>query len=125
MTPLCDATVPILPGVVPYRSMVPKLPAQISDEAELDRFMTDPSPNLIDEIASLSGTLVILGIGGKMGYTLGAQAVRAAEAAGVKLKVIGVSRFTDRGQRKKIENAGIETHACDLLDREAVDKLPE
>ena len=71
------------------------------------------------------GTLVILGIGGKMGYTLGVQAVRAAEAAGVKLKVIGVSRFTDSKQRERIEAAGIETQVCDLLDRDAVDKLPD
>ena len=105
--------------------MVQELPAHISDETELDRFMTIPSPNLVEDMASFDGTLVILGIGGKMGFTLGVQAVRAAEAAGEKLKVIGVSRFTDKQQREKIEKAGIQTVVCDLLDRDAVDKLPD
>src|SRR5262249_4739581 len=47
------------------------------------------------------------------------------EAAGVKRRVLGVSRFSDANQRQRLEAHGIETISCDLLDAEQLARLPE
>ena len=72
----------------------------------------------------LEGDLIILGIAGKMGVTLGMLAARAIAAAGAHKRVIGVARFTDETARATLEAHGVETLRCDLLDREAVAMLP-
>ncbi len=68
---------------------------------------------------------MILGIAGKWGSTMGRQAVNAIRAAGVSKKVIGVSRFSKKEEREKLEGWGIETIACDLLEQDAVKSLPQ
>ena len=93
-------------------------------ELELEAFMSTPSEQLVNFMRDLDGDITILGVAGKVGVTLGKMAVRAVKAAGVGKKVIGVSRFSDAENRRKLEEAGIETIACDLLDRDSVDKLP-
>jgi hypothetical protein len=100
-------------------------PALIDTEEELEDAMTVPPPALVEMMKRLAGDIVILGIGGKMGITLGREAVRACAEAGVSKQVIGVSRFSDAAAREKVEAAGLQTIACDLLDREAVAKLPQ
>lgn len=40
-------------------------------------------------------------------------------------RVIGVSRFSDMGLREKLNEAGIETVSCDLMDEDAVKNLPD
>jgi hypothetical protein len=100
-------------------------PEEFETEESLDDFMTEPSDALVASFAGLSGTMIILGIGGKMGHTLGRQAVRAASKAGATVRVLGVSRFSDPELRSRIEAGGIETVSCDLLDRTAVSKLPD
>ena len=87
--------------------------------------MSEPSEHLVDAMKRISGDIVILGIGGKMGYTLGRQAKRAADAAGIDKRIIGVSRFSDASIKDKIESCGIETIQCDLLDIDAVKDLPD
>jgi nucleoside-diphosphate-sugar epimerase len=64
---------------------------------------------------------VILGVAGKMGPTLARMAKRAAPTR----RVIGVARFSDPASREALERAGVETIACDLLDRAAVQTLPQ
>jgi nucleoside-diphosphate-sugar epimerase len=100
------------------------LPAVISNEDELDEVMSRPPESLVQLFKKLDGDIAILGIGGKMGTTLGMQAVRACQAAGVKKKVLGVSRFSDAAARAKLDKLGIQTVPCDLLERDAVSKLP-
>ena len=100
------------------------LPELISTEDELDDVMAQPPEALVQLMKSLEGDIAILGIGGKMGTTLGLEAVRAVQQAGVKKRVIGVSRFSDAGGREKLEKLGIQTVPCDLLERDAVAKLP-
>src|SRR5262249_56878572 len=39
-------------------------------------------------------------------------------------RVIGVARFSEVGLRQRLETCGVETIACDLLDRAAVAALP-
>lgn len=101
------------------------LPASFTDEAALEAFMARPSPRLIAELGALEGDLVILGIAGKMGVTLGMLAVNALRAAGSRRRVIGVSRFSDVAARCRLEEAGVTTLAADLLDDNAVRDLPD
>lgn len=73
----------------------------------------------------LEGDIIILGIGGKMGVTLGMQALRASQLAGSDRQIFGVSRFSNQQARSQLDAAGIETIACDLLDPDAVERLPD
>jgi nucleoside-diphosphate-sugar epimerase len=105
--------------------MTLSLPELIETEAQLEQLLTTPSPALVEFIKTVHGPLLVLGAGGKMGPTLAVLARRAAEAAGQKLDVIAVSRFTDAQSRKSLEASGVQTFACDLLDTRAVAGLPE
>jgi nucleoside-diphosphate-sugar epimerase len=100
-------------------------PEFIEDEATLDEIMTRPTEPVVELMRDLEGDILILGINGKMGLSLGRLAVRAIEEAGVDKKVIGVSRFTDPAGREKLEDWGIETLKCDLLDIDSVAGLPQ
>jgi len=64
---------------------------------------------------------MILGVGGKMGPTLARLAKRAAPGR----RVMGVARFSEAGLRESLQAQGIECIACDLLEREAISRLPE
>ncbi|MEI8248443.1 MAG: NAD(P)-dependent oxidoreductase [Lentisphaerota bacterium] len=102
-----------------------KFPETIDSETLLEDMLSEPGTGLVEMMKRLDGDIMILGIGGKMGITLGRQAVNAIKAAGVGKKVIGVSRFSDIEGRKKLERWGIETISCDLLDQDAAKALPE
>jgi nucleoside-diphosphate-sugar epimerase len=101
-----------------------KHPDTVENEEMLENLLSVPGGGLTSMMKRLDGDIMILGIGGKMGITLGRQAVNAIKEAGVSKKVIGVSRFSDQEGRKKLEGWGIETISCDLLDRHQVEKLP-
>jgi len=102
-----------------------KHPERIVSDAELEDLLSVPSAELVDLMKRLDGDLMILGIAGKMGVTMGRRAKRAMELAGVDRKVIGVSRFSRPEEREKLEAWGIETIPCDLLDRDRVRELPQ
>lgn len=102
-----------------------KYPKQIRNEAELEELLAMPSADLIEMMKRLDGDIMILGIAGKMGVTMGRLAANAIHAAGAAKKVIGVARFSRPEDRAKLESWGIETIACDLLDRESVNRLPQ
>ena len=99
--------------------------SQIRDEDELIEVLTRPSPELIEFIKKLNGPLLVLGAGGKMGPTLAVLARRASLAAGIELRVIAVSRFSDSSSRHWLDERGIETISADLLDASAFADLPE
>ncbi|MBI3370687.1 MAG: NAD-dependent epimerase/dehydratase family protein [Betaproteobacteria bacterium] len=82
--------------------------------------MTRPSPGLRADLARVPGDLLVLGVGGKMGPTLARMAKRADPAR----RVIGVARFSEKGLRERLEAQGIECISCDLLEREALERLP-
>src|SRR5258708_34857683 len=86
----------------------------------LEEFMTRPSAALAADLARAPGDILVLGVGGKMGPTLARLAKRAAP----ERRVIGVARFSEQGLRGKLEAQGIECIACDLLDADALQKLP-
>jgi nucleoside-diphosphate-sugar epimerase len=96
------------------------LPSHFDDVEALEDFMTDPSPRLVDDLARIDGDILVLGVGGKMGPTLARMAKRAAPGK----RVIGVARFSDPAVKQSLERHGIECIACDLLDRQALQRLP-
>src|SRR5215471_8181208 len=97
------------------------LPDRFTDIDELESFMTAPGQALVDDLAAVEGDILVLGVGGKMGPTLARLAKRAAP----KKKIVGVARFSEPELREKLESAGIETIACDLLDRAKLAGLPQ
>lgn len=101
------------------------LPATCVSEADLNELMSRPTPALCEQLGRGSGDLVLLGIAGKMGVTLGMLAVRALREAGSRRRVVGVARFSDPQARALLEEAGVVTMPCDLLDRQAVARLPD
>ena len=96
-------------------------PDRFADEEELESFMSTPSPVLAAELAAISGDLMLLGVGGKMGPTLARLARRAAP----NKQIFGVARFTEAGLRQKLTAWGIECITADLLERDAFAKLPK
>lgn len=93
--------------------------------AELEEFMTEPSLALVNDMKMIEGDILILGVGGKMGPSLAKMTKRAIDQAGLTKKVIGVSRFSSGGLRDELEEFGVETIACDLLDDEQLQSLPD
>jgi nucleoside-diphosphate-sugar epimerase len=99
----------------------PVLPERFRDVAHLEEVMTEPPAALIAELEKLTGDLIILGVGGKIGPTLARLAKRAAPHK----RVVGVARFSEPGLRDALAAAGVECIAADLLDRKQVDALPK
>ncbi len=97
------------------------LPSRFSGPDELDEFLSTPSRALAADLAAIDGDIIVLGVGGKMGPTL----ARLARNAAPGKRVIGVARFSEPGLRETLQRFGVETIACDLLDRDAVAKLPQ
>jgi nucleoside-diphosphate-sugar epimerase len=96
-------------------------PSHFTDIDHLEEFMSTPTQSLIQDLAEVHGDIMILGVAGKMGVTLARVIKRAAYGK----RVIGVARFSEPGVKKRLESWGIETIVCDLLDRNAVGKLPK
>src|SRR6185436_19895731 len=84
-----------------------------------------PSDELVSEIANLDGDILILGVGGKMGPDLARLAKAAVDKSGSRKKVIGVSRFSEKGLQDELEQKGIETYAIDLLQDQQLQALPD
>jgi nucleoside-diphosphate-sugar epimerase len=99
----------------------PSFPPSFDSVEAVEDFMTAPSEALIADLATTPGDIMVLGVGGKMGPTLARMAKRAAPSK----KVIGVARFSDKGVREALEQAGVEAIPADLLDRAALEKLPK
>ena len=90
-------------------------------EDELSR----PRPATVDALRRVPGDVIVLGAGGKMGPTLARMLARAAQGAGGSRRIIAVSRFGSTTTRAMLERAGVEIVQADLLDRRAVERLPD
>jgi len=101
-----------------------KFPEKIEHEEQLEEFISRPTSELIEMFSKIDGDIMFLGIGGKIGPSLGRMAKRACDEAGVNKKLIGVSLFETVEQQKNIEAIGIETIHGDLLDTEFIKSLP-
>src|SRR5260370_970484 len=96
------------------------LPERLRNVEHLEDVMTAPSPGLLAEFGELTGDLIILGVGGKIGPTLARLAKRAAPGK----RVVGVARFSEKGLREELAAAGIESIAPRLPDPGQIDALP-
>lgn len=101
------------------------LPERIEDVETLEELLSRPTAEVVDTMRRLEGDVIVLGIGGKIGPSLAHMARRASDLAGAKRRIIGVARFSSPKVRDALETQGIETIACDLLDRAALGALPE
>ncbi|MBE6630247.1 MAG: NAD(P)-dependent oxidoreductase [Ruminococcaceae bacterium] len=93
-------------------------------EDKLNEMLTTPSAALVEDMKRIKGDIMILGAGGKMGPTLCVLAKRAIERAGISKRVIAVSRFTDPIATALLQESGVETIPCDLLDTAQLRALP-
>lgn len=100
-------------------------PTTINTVDQLEAALSSPSDALLTELADWDDGLLVLGAGGKMGPTLAMMAARAFEETGNRRRVIAVSRFSDGDVRRRLEDAAVETIACDLLNRGEVGELPK
>ena len=98
---------------------------KIKAESELEELLSRPDDKTASAMAAMDGDLLILGAGGKMGPSLARLARRAIVHAGIKKQVFAVARFTNDHLPSELAAQGIETIACDLLDRSSLDKLPD
>jgi nucleoside-diphosphate-sugar epimerase len=91
-------------------------------EQELDDLLSTPRAETVTALESCPGDIIILGAGGKMGPTLARMAVRARTDS---RRVIAVSRWSSAVAERALNDAGVETIRCDLLDPHAVAQLPD
>jgi nucleoside-diphosphate-sugar epimerase len=90
--------------------------------AELDELLSRPSAADGEAMAGMRGTLLLAGVGGKMGPSLAERARRAAPAG---LRIVAVARFSEAGLRERLQRQGVETIAVDLLAPGAMATLPD
>ncbi|MDF9798918.1 nucleoside-diphosphate-sugar epimerase [Catalinimonas alkaloidigena] len=96
----------------------------MKDLATLEKQLLAPSQDLISDMQTLDGDILLLGVGGKMGPSLAVLAKQALIAAGKDNAVIGVSRFSDSSLQQDLESQGVQTIKADLLDNEQLESLP-
>ncbi|MEX2141178.1 MAG: NAD-dependent epimerase/dehydratase family protein [Pirellulales bacterium] len=97
----------------------------IDNVEQLEDLLSQPSSGAIESLGRLDGDLMLLGVGGKMGPTLARMARRAADAAGARVRVIGVSRFSSTGLESRLTAQGVETIRCDLTNPAQLKELPD
>jgi nucleoside-diphosphate-sugar epimerase len=112
---------------VPDAPPAPPVPA---NETELDDLLSRPREETVAALAACDGDIVVLGAGGKMGPTLTRLVARAVAIADARRgrparRVTAVSRFSSTAVRRTLEEAHVGTISCDLLDRDAVARLPD
>ena len=90
-------------------------------ESELDELLSTPREATVRALAACPGDVIVLGAGGKMGPTL----ARMVKRADPERRVVAVSRWSSPQAERTLNDAGVETVACDLLDRDAVRALPD
>jgi nucleoside-diphosphate-sugar epimerase len=91
------------------------------NETGLEDILSQPSSQTCNLISQLSGDIVVLGAGGKMGPTLAMMLHKAAPDK----TVYAVSRFSDRNVKDRLDHAGITTVQADLLDASHHARLPQ
>jgi dTDP-4-dehydrorhamnose reductase len=98
---------------------------EFADIDALEDHLSTPDVQLIEEISHVSGDIIVLGAGGKMGPTLAVMARKALDLTDSDARVLAVARFSDPSVRERLEVCGVKTLSCDLLDVDAVQNLPD
>jgi nucleoside-diphosphate-sugar epimerase len=100
------------------------------DEANLEERLSRPDDATRDALGSVSGDVLVMGAGGKMGATLARMARRALDDIGVPRtgpdarRVIAVSRFSNADVIREFHECGVETVRVDLTNPAAFRELP-
>ena len=97
----------------------------MSEIESLEQELLTPSDALVADMRMIQGDIILLGVAGKMGPGMAQLARKAADRAGVKKRIIGVSRFSDPDTRAELEVNGVETLAADLLNEDDLAALPD
>src|SRR5215469_2381138 len=98
---------------------------KIRNITELEERLSRPSDADVSAMKALDGDLLILGAGGKMGPSLARLARRACDKGGINKRVVAVARFSNSDLIAQFAADNIETIPCDLLNRDALEKLPD
>ena len=94
-------------------------------EEELEERLSRPDDGTIADLRALEGEFLVLGAGGKMGFSVSHLLRRALDEGGRNgTKVTAVSRFGG-GVPEEFERARVETISADLLDDAALSALPD
>lgn len=101
-----------------------KFPEKIETESDLEELLSRPGDGLSEFMSRIEGDILFLGISGKIGPSLASMARRACTHAGVKKRIMGVSRSCNREQQAQLESLGVETIQGDLLDIKFLKSLP-
>ena len=99
-------------------------PQNVATVEQLEDLLSEPTPGVLRTLGRLEGDLLILGVNGKMGPTLARMARRASDAAGVRRRIIGVSRLGGDAEAR-LRAHGVEPIRCDLLDPAQLAGLPD
>ena len=97
---------------------------RVRDLEHLEDLLSEPTDGVVDAVRRLEGDVIVLGVGGKMGPSLARMLKRAADEAGTRKRIIGVSRFSSPDLPRQLQGWGVETIATDLLDVGHLEKLP-
>ncbi len=95
------------------------------DLKKLEEKYAVPSRELLEDVKQIEGDIMLLGIAGKMGVSMGKLLVDALRAVGKDNKVYGVSRFSDPKAKAQVEESGVIAISCDLLNDAELFNLPE
>ena len=95
------------------------------DDDALEELLSRPTPAVIDALRQVSGDIIVLGAGGKMGPSLTAMVRRAAETLDDGRTVTAVSRFSSATAAMRLERAGVRVLRAELADRESIARLPD
>lgn len=91
------------------------------DEKRLEDILSEPTEQTKEVVANLTGEIIVLGAGGKMGPTLAMMLRKASR----EKNVYAVSRFSDQAVRSRLEQAEVKTIEADLLDESVYRNLPD
>ena len=93
----------------------------IMDEKGLEGLLSELTEGTRKVVGGLSGDIVVLGAGGKMGPTLAMMLKKAAPGK----TVYAVSRFGDAAVKERLEAAQVQTVTADLLEQGSYAGLPD
>ncbi len=91
---------------------------------ELHEMASRPSESVIQFLRNLSGDVMVVGAGGKMGFHLSRMLRRGLDMAGNQCRMMAVSRFANQDATADFQRHNIETICCDLTDPRQLDALP-
>ncbi len=106
-----------------HRNLAPI--AEITSEHELEEVLSRPTDEDKHALSRMSGDILILGAGGKMGPSLARRAVRASREGGSARRVIAAARSTNTAALQALRDHGVDLVEVDLLDRRSLDQLPD